>query len=58
MGGYFDINYITTVPLEAIKIKKGGGVLRVQIDYEVRVPIIGNIDAILSFDDKVEITSN
>ncbi len=58
MDGYFNINYITTVPREAVKIKKGGGALKVEIDYEVRVPIVGNIDAILSFSDKAEITSN
>ena len=58
LQSYFNVNYITTLPKEAVKIKKGGGVLSVQIDYEVRVPIVGNIDAILSFDDKVEIKSN
>jgi hypothetical protein len=58
MDGYFNINYITTVPKEAVKIKKAGGALKVEIDYEVRVPIVGNIDAVLSFSDKAEITPN
>lgn len=58
MDGYFNINYITTVPREAVKIKKSGGTLKVEIDYEVRVPILGNIDAIMTFSDKAEITAN
>jgi hypothetical protein len=58
LQSYFDVNYVTTVPKGAVKINKGGGTLKVQIDYEVRVPIIANIDAVLTFNNEAEIETN
>lgn len=53
---HFNINYISTVPLDKIKIKKVGAVTKIDIEYEVRVPILGNVDAVMSFDEHVELT--
>lgn len=52
---HFNVNYIESVPQEGIRISKGGGVLKVEIKYEVRVPIIANVDAVVSFSDKLEL---
>jgi len=54
----FDINMVAHVKKEDIAIKKGNGILTVEIDYEVIEPIIGNIDVLVYFDDKIEATSN
>lgn len=54
----FDINMVEHVEKEDIAIKKRDGVLTVEIDYEVIEPIIGNIDVLVYFDDKIEVRSN
>ena len=38
-----------------IKVKSAGGVTSVRIDYVVRKPVIGNIDALITFSDGVEL---
>jgi hypothetical protein len=40
-----------------IKVKRAGGVTSVRIEYVVRKPIVGNIDALLTFSDGVELVS-
>jgi Domain of unknown function (DUF4845) len=54
----FDINMVEHVKKEDIAIKKMDGVLTVEIDYEVIEPIIGNIDVLVYFDDRIEVRSN
>ncbi len=54
----FDINMVEHVKKKDIAIKKRDGVLTVEIDYEVIEPIIGNIDVLVYFDDKIEAPSN
>ncbi len=54
----FDINMVEHVKKEDITIKKMDGVLTVEIDYEVIEPIIGNIDVLVYFDDRIEVRSN
>ncbi len=38
--------------------KKAGGIVVVRIAYEVRVPMVYNITALIEFDDSVEIRGN
>ena len=52
-----DINYITTLPRNAIKIKKSGGKIVIDIVYEVREAIIANVDAVVSFNHHWEIVA-
>ncbi|MGD2081770.1 MAG: DUF4845 domain-containing protein [Chromatiales bacterium] len=40
-----------------VHIEKSSGVLTVDITYEVRKPMFGNIDIIVSFSDKVELVA-
>jgi Domain of unknown function (DUF4845) len=50
-----EVNDVTSVKPQDILIKKSGKVLTVQIDYEVRIPLLGNIDLALSFHPAIEI---
>jgi Domain of unknown function (DUF4845) len=54
----FDINMVEHVKKKDIAIKKRDGVLTVEIDYEVIEPIIGNIDVLVYFDDRIEVGAN
>jgi len=51
-----DINYVTTLPRDAITIsRKTGGNKWVDVDYEVRKHMLYNIDALVSFKESVEL---
>jgi hypothetical protein len=50
----FDVNDVKNVPPKAIEIKAQPNFLRVRIAYEVRVPMIGNLDVVAKFDDIFE----
>ena len=49
----FDINNIANVKREDIKIAKHGRKKTVIVDYEVRRPLVANIDMIIHFHDQV-----
>ncbi len=51
------INGIRDIKKEHISIKKFAGVLSVKIEYEVRKPLFGNMDAVMSFKDEFELAS-
>ncbi len=54
-----DINYVTTLPKDAIDIsRKTGGNKWVDITYEVREHLFYNVDVVLSFSDEVELIPN
>ncbi len=53
-----NINSIRDVKREQIRITKSGGVLSVNIAYNVRKNMMGNVDVIISFDDSVEMVSH
>lgn len=40
---------------EPVSVKKKGNAIEVRIHYAVRRPIVSNIDAIVTFDDKIEV---
>lgn len=52
------VNDVKNVANEHIKIQKQGGRLTVDIRYEVRKHILGNIDAVVMFSDSTELISN
>ena len=54
----FDVNYVTSVTPDDLEIKRKPGILEVTLDYEARTGIIGNVDALVSFSDHVEIVGN
>lgn len=45
----FQMNNIKNVPLNALIIEKKEGNLNLYLDYEVRVHVIGNLDAMIKF---------
>ncbi|MFC1684668.1 DUF4845 domain-containing protein [Pseudomonadota bacterium] len=52
------INSVYDFKKEYLKIKKGGGVMTVSVVYDVREPMIGNVDILVAFKEKVEFVSH
>lgn len=55
----FNVNYVDNFkPEQIVKIKKEGGKLTVDMTYEQRVNVVGNLDVIASFHDGIVIVAN
>lgn len=52
----FGIAYIDSVEKEHIKVVREGGVSRLNIAYEVRVPLFANLDVVGKFDNTVDLS--
>lgn len=55
LGKRFDINDVKNITSKDIKIDNQGGRLNVGVDYEVRVGVLGNVDAVMKFDHEIEV---
>jgi len=53
-----DINSVQGVTRDNIEIHRSGGVTKVEVKYEQRRPIAGNLDVIMSFDDSIDLIAN
>jgi hypothetical protein len=53
-----DVNSIDSVQAKDIKIEQKNGRTNVGVQYEVRVPILGNIDAVSKFDESIEVVAH
>jgi hypothetical protein len=51
----FNMNYVYDVTQKDIKVTKRGNYLKVQIEYETVVNIVGNLSALAEFDDVIEV---
>lgn len=51
----FDVNDVKSITSKDVKIENQGGRLRVWVDYEVRVPVLGNVDAVSKFKKEIEV---
>lgn len=58
LGKRFDVNDVKNVSSKDVSIDNQGGRLNVGVDYEVRVPVLGNVDAVMKFDHSVEMVRN
>ncbi|MFN2308764.1 MAG: DUF4845 domain-containing protein [Gammaproteobacteria bacterium] len=58
LGKRFDVNDVKTIGSKDVMIESQGGRLRIWVDYEVRVPVLGNVDAVTTFTDEVEMVRN
>lgn len=58
LGKRFDINDVHSIKSKDVNVEKRDGKLRVWVDYEVRVPVAGNVDAISKFNKEVEVVRN
>lgn len=50
-----DISDVKNVKPANVKVLNEGGALKVAVNYEVRVPLMGNLDALATFDKSVEL---
>lgn len=50
-----DMNYVTRLTPESLKIRREGGATYLEVDYEVREHLVGNLDAIVSFKDTAQL---
>ncbi|MDD3447701.1 MAG: DUF4845 domain-containing protein [Gammaproteobacteria bacterium] len=49
-----DIDDVDRVKRDNVKIENQQGKLTIRVTYEVRIPMIANVDAVVSFDDSEE----
>ena len=54
----FDVNDVHTIKAKDVKIEQKSGRLVVSVYYEVRVPVMGNVDAVSKFEKEVEVVRN
>jgi hypothetical protein len=52
-----DINDVTQVDKEDIRIKRDGGLYLIDIDYEVRIPFMSNISLLIEFKNHAEVSA-
>jgi Tfp pilus assembly protein PilE len=52
----FNIAYVESVKREHVKITRTGNKSQLNITYEVRKPMIGNLDVVAHFDHTVDLT--
>jgi hypothetical protein len=50
-----DVNDVRNVKRDNIRVRRNGAVVLVSVDYEVRVPMFGNVDAVAMFKREVEV---
>ncbi|AAU92528.1 hypothetical protein MCA1464 [Methylococcus capsulatus str. Bath] len=51
----WDINMVDSVTTKDVRISRSEGTLRVQVVYDVVRPIVGNVAALIHFDDQIEV---
>jgi hypothetical protein len=54
----WDINSVDRVSSKDVQVTKQGGHVKVQVAYEVSEHIMGNVDALVYFDDAIEAGAN
>lgn len=54
----WEINMVNAVTEKDVVFKREPGKLKVQIAYEVTTPIMGNVEALVYFDDAIEVPTN
>ena len=52
------INYVTDLPKDAIKIKKAPGLLKVDVDYQVKTGLFGNIELLVTFKERMQLVGH
>jgi hypothetical protein len=54
----FDINGIDTLDRDNIKISRSGGETTVEVSYETRQHIAGNVDVVVTFNESLKLIAN
>jgi Tfp pilus assembly protein PilE len=52
---HFDINYVENVEAKQMELNRGGGDNQMHLNYEVRKPLVYNLDFVATFDIIVDI---
>lgn len=52
------VNGVYDMARDAIKIKKDGGVMNVEINYQVIKPMAGNVEVLITFSDSIRLVTN
>ncbi len=55
MSRRFDINDVKSITAKDVDIENLGAAYLVSVDYEVRMPVFGNVDVVMSFAKEVEL---
>lgn len=53
-----DMNNIKGVEGDQVKIRRSGGVTTIELNYEQRRPVVGNMDVIMTFNESMELVAN
>jgi predicted nucleic-acid-binding protein len=51
----FNMNYVSAIKAQEVKILKRGNYLKVEAEYEVVEKIVGNLSVLVEFDDVIEV---
>lgn len=54
LENYFEVNQITFVEPDDIKIEKTPSAMRVSVAYDIRKPLFGNVSLVANFNDFIE----
>ncbi|BAZ93468.1 DUF4845 domain-containing protein [Thiohalobacter sp. COW1] len=54
----FIINDVTRIEARDVTVTNDKGRVTVRAQYEIRVPVLGNVDAVTKFDESVELIRN
>ncbi|MES9900097.1 MAG: DUF4845 domain-containing protein [Sedimenticola sp.] len=54
----FDINGIYDLKRDHVSVKVSPGIMDVSVVYDVRKKMVGNLDIIVSFDERIRLVSN
>ena len=52
-----DVNMVDGVTKDDIYIERSKGMMAIEVDYEVRTKLVGNLDVVVSFNSAVEVPS-
>lgn len=54
----FDINAVNSITAKDVAVQNQGSSFLVGVDYEVRMPVLGNVDVVMTFAKEVEVARN
>jgi len=58
LGKRFDINDVKSITAKDVDVENLGNAFLVSVDYEVRMPVLGNVDVVMTFAKEVEVPRN
>jgi hypothetical protein len=56
LSKFFDVDMISTELLKSMEVVRDGGKVLLVLNYEVREPFMGNVDAVMNFQHEVDLS--